>query len=83
MNEKPYKELTVAELIEKMRGYTADDMRYKELRAELDRRQVVEQISASSAQVRASWCQFSAMVAMVVVAAATAYFQWLAWAHHH
>lgn len=83
MNHKPYRELTLSELIETMRGYPVGDMRYNELHAELDRRQVIEQISASSAQVRASWWQFGAMVAMVIAAAATAYFQWLAWAHPH
>jgi hypothetical protein len=83
MSEKLYSELTLNELIARMHHYTVGDMRYDELRAELDRRQVLAQISASAAQVRASWWQFGAMVAMVLAAVATACIQLLAWVLPH
>jgi hypothetical protein len=45
MDETPYGRLTLEGLLNTMRGYTFDDPRYVEMRAELDRRQALAQIT--------------------------------------
>ncbi len=76
MVDKPYGELSDTELLVKMRGYTVGDMRYAELRAELDRRLIMGQINASAAQVKSAWFQLAAVVAMFITTAISAYVQW-------
>ena len=83
MVDKPYGELSDSELLTKMRGYTVGDMRSAEMRAELDRRQTIAQMKASSAQVRSAWFQLAAVSAMFITTAISACVQWWIAAHLH
>jgi hypothetical protein len=71
MNDKPYKDITFDELLEKMRGYPVEDMRYAELRAEMERRIMTTQMKANVAQINAAWLQFAAVIAMFLTVLAT------------
>ena len=62
MDETPYGRLTLEGRLNTMRGCTFDAPRYVEMRAELDRRQALARIHASSAQVRAAWFQLAASI---------------------
>jgi hypothetical protein len=74
-----FHEDTLEELIRKMWRYGSDnDMRYRTLRAELDRRISVKQIKAADAQIeaaadqkRSAWYQLAAVVAMFLTVIAT------------
>jgi hypothetical protein len=80
--EKPYGEMTEDELIIKMRGYTVSHSFYVELRAELDRRNIMAQITASKAQIRSAWFQLAAVIAMFLTVVATLATPWLARISH-
>jgi hypothetical protein len=79
--DEPYGELSDSELLTKMRGYTVGDMRSAEMGAELDRRQTIAQMKASSAQVRSAWFQLAAVIA--ITTAISACVQWWIAAHLH
>jgi hypothetical protein len=76
MIDRPVGAMTTDELVTTMRSYPAGDLFHNELRAELDRRVALAQISASSAQIKSAWFQFAAVVAMFMTTALSAFFQW-------
>ncbi len=59
-----------------MRRYPVGDLRYGELRAELDRRVSTAQIAATAAQVKSTWYQLGAVVMMFVTTAPSVFVQW-------
>ncbi len=71
MDNKPYGEMSLEELISTARRYDAGDSRSAELRAELDRRVSTEQVAAARAQVRSAWFQGAMVIVMFLTVLAT------------
>jgi hypothetical protein len=65
--EQPTNEERFAE----MRRYTVGDLRYNQLRGELERRVAAAQFRAANAQVRSAWLQAAAVMAMFLSVVAT------------
>lgn len=73
MTDKPYKEMTFEELIERMRLCSAvDNVLYPELRAEMDRKLALVQMKANQSQIKTARYQLLAVIAMFLTALATA-----------
>ena len=72
-----YGKASLQDLIDTARAHVAGDMRSVELKAELDRRVSLEQISAAKAQRQSACYQLWAVVAMFLTAIATAAVPWL------
>lgn len=72
-----YGKASIEDLIDTARAHVAGDMRSPELKAELDRRVALEQISAAKAQRQSARYQLWAVVAMFLTAIATAAVPWL------
>jgi hypothetical protein len=69
--------LSLEDLIETARSHVASDLTSLELRAELDRRNIVEQIAAAKAQVRTARWQIAIAVAMYLTLLATVAALWI------
>jgi hypothetical protein len=64
-------ESTNEELFAEMRRYTVGDLRYNQLRGELERRAAEAQFRAANAQVRSARLQAAAVIAMFLSVVAT------------
>ena len=71
MADTSYEDFRVSELIREMRGVAVGDVRYGELRAELERRLMERQLEVCDEQIRSAWLQTAAVFLMFLTVVAT------------